>query len=167
MMPPTIPVIIFALTGPSPKEALCRSIRDEAYKARENELREALMEECAAVTGARPDSLIEYAVSERGFLPGRDVMKYKTTGRFSGLVEDLGDDISVTLGRLAGHVEKLDGSEREKLLDAMLPTAFQNTHLITFKVPKGYKVDPNTHYSENKGNNGRENAIKILNISLL
>ena len=29
------------------------------------------------------------------------------------------------------------------------------------------KVYPNTHYSENKGNNGRENAIKILNISLL
>lgn len=29
------------------------------------------------------------------------------------------------------------------------------------------QVTPNTHYSENKGNNGRENAIKILNISLL
>lgn len=131
-------------------------------KARENELREALMEECAAVTGARPDSLIEYAVSERGFLPGRDVMAYKTTGRFSGLVEDLGDDISVTLGRLAGHVEKLDGSERERLLDAMLPTAFQNTHLITFKVPKGYKVDP-TSLDDFKRN--VSNPLGVFNVN--
>lgn len=111
-------------------------------KERENELRKTLMDECEAVTGARPDSVVDYSILERGFLPGRDEMKYTTTNRFSGLVEDLGGDLSVTLGRLAGHVDKLDGSERERLLDAMLPTAFQNTHLLTFKVPQGYKVDP-------------------------
>ena len=100
------------------------------------------MDECEAVTGARPDSVVDYSILEWGFLPGHDEMKYTTTNRFSGLVEDLGGDLSVTLGRLAGHVDKLDGSERERLLDAMLPTAFQNTHLLTFKVPQGYKVDP-------------------------
>ena len=30
-----------------------------------------------------------------------------------------------------------------------------------------FTVEPNTHYSENKGNDGRENIIKMLNISLL
>lgn len=109
---------------------------------RQRELRDALMEECAAVTGVTPDSVIDFDIRQRGFLPGGNEMSYSSTNRISGLVEDLGGDISVTLGRLAGHVEKLDGSERKRLLDAMLPTAFQNTHLITFKVPEGYKVDP-------------------------
>lgn len=115
----------------------------KGYDTREraDELRDALMDECAAVTGVRPDSVIDYTIRDRGFLPGHDEMVYTTTNRFSGLVEKLGDDMAVTLGRLAGHIEKLDGSERERLLDAMLPTAFQNTHLITFKVPEGYKVD--------------------------
>lgn len=116
-------------------------IKGYDVKERDDELREALMDECADVTGVRPDSVMKYEILERGFLPGRDEMHYTTTARFSGLVDNLGDDISVTLGRLAGYVEKLEGSERERLLDAMLPTAFQNTHLITFKVPQGYKVD--------------------------
>ena len=99
------------------------------------------MDESEIVTGARPDSIMDFSITERGFLPGRDRMKYRTTARYSGLVEDLGGDLSVTLGRLAGHVARLEGSERERLLDAMLPTSYQNTHLITFKVPQGYKVD--------------------------
>ncbi len=118
------------------------NIKGYDAKERENELRKALMDECAAVTGTRPDSVTSFNIEERGFLPGRTEMKYTSANRFSGLVEDLGGDISVTLGRLAGHVEKIEGSERERLLDAMLPTSFQNTHIITFKVPEGYKVDP-------------------------
>lgn len=108
---------------------------------RNSELHEALMDECAAVTGLRPDTVLSYSIEERGFLPGHDEMVYSTTNRFSGLVENLGEDIALTIGRLAGHVDKLDGSERERLLDAMLPAAFQNVHLITVKIPEGYKVD--------------------------
>lgn len=104
-------------------------------------LRRILMDECEEVTGARPDSVMDYAISDRGFLPGHNEMEYSSSNRFSGLVENLGGDLSVTLGRLAGHMGKLEGSERDRLLDAMLPTAFQNTHVITFKVPEGYKVD--------------------------
>ena len=128
-------------------------------KERDDELREALMAECADVTGVRPDSVMEYEILERGFLPGRDEMHYTTTARFSGLVDNLGDDISVTLGRLAGYVEKLEGSERERLLDAMLPTAFQNIHLITFKVPQGYKVDTT---SLNEFNRIASNSLGIF-----
>lgn len=116
-------------------------VKDYDAGERENELRDAHMDESEIVTGARPDSIMDFSITERGFLPGRDRMKYRTTARYSGLVEDLGGDLSVTLGRLAGHVARLEGSERERLLDAMLPTSYQNTHLITFKVPQGYKVD--------------------------
>lgn len=100
------------------------------------------MEECEAVTGVKPDSILSYSIDNRGFLPGKDEMEYSSTNHVSGLVEDLGGDISITLGRLLGHVERIEGSERERLLDVMLPTAFQNTHLLKFKVPAGYKVDP-------------------------
>lgn len=117
-------------------------IKDYDAPAREKELRDALAKECAAVTGVKPDSVMSYTVSQRGFLPGQDAMKYSMECRVSGLVENLGNDISVTLGRLLGHVDKIEGSERERLLDAMLPSAFQDTHLLTLKVPAGYKVDP-------------------------
>lgn len=110
-------------------------------EARKKELREALKEECAEVSGFKPDSVISYTIDQRGFLPGEDMMKYSSLSHVSGLVEDLGDDISITLGRLLGHVAKIEDNERERLLDAMLPTAYQHTHLLTLKVPEGYKVD--------------------------
>lgn len=68
-------------------------------------------------------------------------MKYSMTCVVGDVTEDLGGDISVTLGRLLGHVDKIEGNERERLLDAMLPTAYQNMHLLKLKVPAGYKVD--------------------------
>lgn len=116
-------------------------IKEYDELARENELREALSAECAAVSGFTPDSIMAYTVDERGFLPGSEAMKYTMQCHVSGLVENLGNDISVTLGRLLGHVEKIDGSERERFLDAMLPSAYQNSHTLTLKVPQGYKVD--------------------------
>lgn len=42
--------------------------------------------------------------------------------------------------------------------------------MCRFGVGLPYKTqhgEPNTNYTENKGNNGRENVIKSLNISLL
>lgn len=50
------------------------------------------------------------------------------------------------------------------LVDMSWIDSFMPEHL---RISLQARVEPNTHYSENKGNNGRENAIKILNISLL
>lgn len=108
---------------------------------RPGELRKALLEECAAVMGVTPDSILDYEITARGFLPDEPDMKYSMNCVVSDVAEDLGGDISVTLGRLLGHVDKIEGSERERLLDAMLPTAYQNVHLLKLKVPEGYKVD--------------------------
>ncbi len=116
-------------------------VKDYDVEDRDKELRNVLRDECEAVTGVKPDSVMSYRITHRGFLPGEDKMEYSSECRVSGLVEDLGGDISLTLGRLLGHVEKLEGSERERLLDAMLPTAFTHMHLLTLKVPQGYKVD--------------------------
>lgn len=121
---------------------------DKPYKLKEydpaerpGQLRKALREECAQVLGTTPDSILEYDIASRGFLPGEEEMKYSMTCVVGDVAEDLGGDISVTLGRLLGHVDKIEGNERERLLDAMLPTAYQNMHLLKLKVPAGYKVD--------------------------
>lgn len=116
-------------------------IKEYDEPARKSELREALSAECAAVSGFTPDSIMAYSVDEHGFLPDHEAMKYTIHCHVSGLVENLGNDISVTLGRLLGHVEKIEGSERERFLDAMLSSSFQNSHTLTLKVPQGYKVD--------------------------
>lgn len=116
-------------------------IKEYDEPTRKSELREALAAECAAVSGFTPDSIMAYSVDEHGFLPDHEAMKYTIHCHVSGLVENLGNDISVTLGRLLGHVEKIEGSERERFLDAMLSSSFQNSHTLTLKVPQGYKVD--------------------------
>ena len=68
-------------------------------------------------------------------------MAYHTESDFSGLVERLGDDISLTIGRLTGMPSPLTDSERNRLLDVMLPFISQETHVILVEAPEGYKFD--------------------------
>ncbi|MDE6465066.1 MAG: DUF3857 domain-containing protein [Muribaculaceae bacterium] len=109
--------------------------------SREREVRDALRDECRTVSGFRPDSIISCEIVSRGIMPGKSDMEYNMSFNADGLVEDLGGDLSVNLGRLLGKVDKIEGSERDRLLDAMLTTAFQDIHSLKLKVPEGYKVD--------------------------
>lgn len=93
------------------------------------------------LVGAAPDSISALQFRSRGITPDARTIEFTMEGIFSGLVEQLGDDISVKLGRLLGTPEGISDNERDRLLDAMLPFAFQESRSILFLVPEGYKVD--------------------------
>lgn len=108
---------------------------------RRAELKDALLDEAEAVMGVRPDSITAYEIGSLGILPGKTDMTYSMDCHIANHVEDLGGDISVTLGDLLGHREAIEGSERERLLDALLPAAYQHTHSLILNIPDGYTVD--------------------------
>lgn len=108
---------------------------------RSNELRRVLADECKANMGVTPDSITSFEVRSRGIMPGKADMEFSLTCHIDGLVEDAGDNIFVSVGKLLGSTPKLEGSERERLIPAFLMTAFQETNLLTLKVPEGYQAD--------------------------
>lgn len=110
-------------------------------EGRADELKKTLKEFSKNFYGVEADSVMNAVVYSRGVRPDNPVMAYHTESDFSGLVERLGDDISLTIGRLTGMPSPLTDSERNRLLDVMLPFISQETHVILVEAPEGYKFD--------------------------
>ncbi len=121
---------------------------DKRYKnkkydraGRPDEIKKTLKEYAKNFYGAEPDSVKTVIVSSHGITPDNTSLTYYSESEFSGLVERLGDDISISIGRLTGMPKPLTDSERKRLLDVMLPFISQETHIILVKAPEGYKFD--------------------------
>ncbi|MDE6396264.1 MAG: hypothetical protein K2K84_03235, partial [Muribaculaceae bacterium] len=90
-------------------------------EGREDELKSLYASYLKNFYGREPDSLLAVDVMSRGITSENPDMIIHTESEFSGLVERLGDDISVSVGRLTGMPEPLTDNERNRLLDVMLP----------------------------------------------
>lgn len=115
--------------------------KDRDNVGRNRELIELLKNESEAYVGLRPDTITDYKMIERGIMPGQKAMNYCLKATYNDLVQNTGDMMVVNIGKLFGAVSKLDNAERNRILDAMLPSAFQESRTISFAVPDGYTVD--------------------------
>lgn len=92
--------------------------------------------------GTQPDSVMSLQFSSLGISPAQPELSLNMKCEFSDLVEPLGDDISINIGKLLGTDEKLTDNERERLLDVMFDYAMQEKRQLVLKAPEGYQFDP-------------------------
>lgn len=108
---------------------------------REKELKSYLADAFEALYGVKPDSVTLASFNSRGIRPDVPDMNLSTQARFTGLVEPLGSELSLAIGKLAGMPAALTENERNRLLDVMLPYINQQSHNIVVRKPEGYKFD--------------------------
>ena len=108
---------------------------------REKELKSYLAEAFEALYGVKPDSVTVATFNSRGIRPDVPDMNLSTQAQFTGLVEPLGSELSLAIGKLGGMPTALTENERNRLLDVMLPYINQQSHNIVVRKPEGYKFD--------------------------
>lgn len=113
---------------------------DRLERVRENKT--DLVKVFENIYGAKPDSVMAADFQSRGITPENPDIVLNATTEFSGLVEPLGNELSLSLGKLAGMPQALKENERKRMLDVMLPFVNQKTHTIVVRHPAGYHFDP-------------------------
>lgn len=91
--------------------------------------------------GHTPDSVTAVSFVSRGIRPDVPAMVIGMQSEFTGLVERLGNDISLSVGQLVGMPDAITDNERNRLLDVMVPFINQETHILLVKAPEGYRFD--------------------------
>ncbi len=116
---------------------------DKTYSAddRRTDLNAALRQECRENVGVEVDTVLKFEITSRGLTPDSPEMTYTMECEASDLVEDLGDALNVRVGKLSGNHRRVAEHERDRMFDALLPSANTEIHIITLKVPQGYAVD--------------------------
>lgn len=112
-----------------------------SYDDRKKELASLARKECRENLGVEVDTITNFTISQRGIMPGQNSLEYSMDCVAGDLVEDLGDGLSISFGKLLGNRTKLAEHERERLLDVMLFSAATEIQRLIFVVPQGYKVD--------------------------
>lgn len=117
--------------------------KDKSYDAigREKGLKSYLADAFETLYGTSPDSVTTAIFVSRGVRPDVPDMNLHTVAEFNGLIEPLGKELSLSIGKLVGMPAPLTENERNRLLDVMLPFINQETHNIVIKKPDGYKFD--------------------------
>lgn len=121
--------------------------------ARQIDIRKSFSRECEEFMGIKPDSVLNYAIVSHAILPGENSLSYKVEASFADLIQNLGDDMVVSIGKLMGDYQRLEKAERERLVDAQLPSALQTTRTYTIRVPEGYEADATSVEKLNVMNN--------------
>ncbi|MCH5218969.1 MAG: DUF3857 domain-containing protein [Muribaculaceae bacterium] len=122
---------------------VAKRFKDSNYdvQSREKELKENIAEAFKTLMGTKSDSISSVAFLKRGIRPDSSSIEMNATLSYSGLVESIGDDIIISVGKLCGMPEPIVDSERERLLDIMLPFVSRETHILYIKAPENYKFD--------------------------
>ena len=80
-------------------------------------------------------------VVERGIVPGTPATKVKLDLTANEFTSNAGNGILLNIGRFAGKYARLEGADRERMLDAFLTSPVQYYYDIVFEVPQGYAPD--------------------------
>ncbi len=91
--------------------------------------------------GTQPDSVSSLQFESIGVTPDKAALRFVMKCEFSDLIEPLGDDLSINIGKLMGADEAFTDNERERLLDVMLDYATQEKRQLVLKAPEGYQFD--------------------------
>lgn len=91
---------------------------------------------CKKMTGLDVTDISEASFSDLGLMPGSSGIEYSHNGKISGLVEDMGNDLIVNVGRLMGKRSKISGIERERKYPAFLASISQSKFKISIITPE-------------------------------
>ncbi len=80
-------------------------------------------------------------VKEFGITPKNPDFKLSFDARVPELVSAAGDELIVRIGSIAGDNHRIEGRERERMVDIDFGAAIQENYDITLNIPDGYEVD--------------------------
>lgn len=120
-----------------------KRFKDKTYdpEGMRKDLEEQLKEAGESHYGAKPEKVSNTSVTERGVRPDQTQLTINAELEFSGLTEQLGNDLSLTIGMLTGMPQPVADNERTRLLDVLMPFINQETHSLLVKAPEGYQFD--------------------------
>ena len=112
----------------------------EARKEKLGEVKEK-MAEMILCKGAVTDEL---EVAQRGVVPGQENIKFTMSATVEECINEAGDEILFNIGKFVGDNVRLDGSQRDRQLDAYMFAPHQLSHDLRFELPAGYSIDKNS-----------------------
>lgn len=116
----------------------------EQYKAifekKRQEHKEALKSEIIAFHGIGPEEVLDFSMKNMGILPTAPEMQYEINYRIDGLVKKAGSNLVLEVGKLIGEQWNPNENERNRIIDAYLPTARSFENQIRVQLPEGYEL---------------------------
>lgn len=103
--------------------------------------KEAMLDEAENRLGVRPAEIHSFSVNSWGNIPDNPLVEWEMECDMPDLTEDLGDDLELKVGKLLGYQEKLTDSQKDRMLDVMIPAPMRMLTTINIEIPDGYKVD--------------------------
>ncbi len=105
-----------------------------------------LQEGCEEINGlfyGGPDAVIsEVEIQSRGNMPGDPTFRMTYDIEIPDAITYAGDELIIPVGYFSGNIHRLDGVERKRQSDIYMDTPNQDYLDITFEIPEGYTVDP-------------------------
>lgn len=86
-------------------------------------------------------AISDVKVKALGITPDAPEFKLSFDATVPGLVSAAGDELIVRIGSLAGDNHRIEGVERERMVDIDFTAATQENYDITLNIPQGYDVD--------------------------
>ncbi len=89
---------------------------------------------------ANAEQILQYSIQSYGVTSDSPDLEYSVKYTLNGLVKKAGDNLILDAGKLAGYQWVPSESERNRIIDAYLPTARMSDYEIAIRIPEGYQV---------------------------
>jgi len=102
--------------------------------------------------GIAPEYMKDYSFSSFGVTQANPKLEYKISYTMNGFVRNAGENIILDVGKLIGKQWNPTENERNRNVDAYLPTRRMFENEITIKIPQDYTVGDIEHLNMNFSN---------------
>ena len=103
-------------------------------------MQELFKEEAKTMLGVTPSVIQNYKISSIGATPNNPTVDYEMACEVDGLVKRAGNDLIISLGKLIGEQNKVEGEERNRQSHIFRNCPNQYRYTITLEIPQGYTI---------------------------
>lgn len=124
--------------GQKPLKRMSKKSAEEVAKDQRDEMEELIHD----LWDSSDASLSEYRFEDYGNTPASRTTKLLFKGSVPGLTSSAGNDLMVNIGIFNGKKPEMKGSDRQRDIAVVKPSAALSRTEIVFTVPEGYEVVP-------------------------
>lgn len=130
---------------------LVEKVEGNFEKARE-EQEETMRQEIFAYHKAEPQKMVDYSVTSFGVTKDQPNLVYGITYVMDGFVRTAGDNLILDAGKLIGEQWVPTDNDRNRSINAYIPTPRMLEYKVSFNIPEGYKVGNIDHMNVDYSN---------------
>ena len=104
-------------------------------------MEERMKNEILSHHGFEPQSIIAYEIKTPGVTPSNPLLEYEIEYMVDGLVKTAGDNFILDIGKLIGQQLRPTDNDRERNIDAYIPSRKMYENEITVTIPDNYKIE--------------------------